>query len=359
MQSSVGSEVDSASSLEKISFERIAELKLSPKRLFSATHEEIIRGLTSDIYFIKTEYLLRKAGFADRIVSAEIFAREAGVMAGLQEVLNLIKLAGLEVEVEAIPEGEEFEAKEVVMTITGKYVDFAIYETPILGILASSSGWATAARECKRAAGDKPVLVFGARHLHPAVAPVMERAALIGGVDGASCVLGALLANRKPTGTMPHAFVLIIGDTTVASEIYDRYLPPDEPRIILVDTFKDEVEETLRVARVLRERLYAVRLDTPAERGRVTPHLVREVKEWLRVEGFPEVKVFVSGGLNPDRIRLLSEAGADGFGVGAYISNRPPIEMTMDIKVVSGKPVAKRGRLPGLRTNPKLKKVYP
>ena len=53
------------------------------------------------------------------------------------------------------------------------------------------------------------------------------------------------------------------------------------PRIVLVDTFKDEAEEALRVAHALGDRLYGVRLDTPAERGRVTADLVKEVRARL------------------------------------------------------------------------------
>ena len=91
------------------------------------------------------------------------------------------------------------------MRIRGKYSDIGIYETPLLGIMASSSAWATAAKEAKDAAGESLVLCFGARHVHPAVAPVMERAAIIGGADGASCILGAKLAGKEPAGTVPHA----------------------------------------------------------------------------------------------------------------------------------------------------------
>ncbi|WP_408625499.1 hypothetical protein [Crassaminicella thermophila] len=67
--------------------------------------------------------------------------------------------------------------------------------------------------------------------------------------------------------------------------------------------------------------------------------------------------MFVSGGLTPEKISLLSEAGADSFGVGSYISGAPAIDMTMDIKEVNGKPVAKRGRIPGLVENKKLKRI--
>ena len=52
-------------------------------------------------------------------------------------------------------------------------------------------------------------------------------------------------------------------------------MPEDDVRIVLVDTFKDETEESLRLAEAMGERLQGVRLDTPGERGGVTPDLVR------------------------------------------------------------------------------------
>ncbi len=44
----------------------------------------------------------------------------------------------------------------------------------------------------------------------------------------------------------------------------------------------------------------------------------------------------MSGGTNPERIQLLSEAGADAFGVGSFISGATPIDMTMDLRMVDG-----------------------
>lgn len=338
---------------------KLEEVKLfkaaADERLFSANHEEIIQGWTSDIYFVRTNEILDRLGLGVTQVVAEIFASRDGVMAGTAEVKNLLKDRGLEVW--ALVEGEKFSAKEVVMRISGAYRDFGIFETAILGILASSSAWATAARECKDAAGNRRIICFGARHVHPAVAPVMERAAIVGGADGASCILGAKLAGQEPSGTIPHAIFLIVGDTVRTAEAYDRYMPPDAPRIILVDTFKDEAEEALRVAFALKEKLDGVRLDTPSERGGVTPELVREVRARLDMAGFKNVKILVSGGLEPERIALLADAGADSFGVGSYISGARPIDMTMDLKEIEKKPLAKRGRIPGITENPKLERI--
>lgn len=325
------------------------------RRFYSAEHEEILSGLTTDIYFVRTSQLLSQVNLARTPVVAEVFARKPGVFAGAQEVLNLFKDKNLDIW--SLAEGESFEPKEVLMRFEGPYDEFGIYETVLLGILASSTGWATAAREAKEAAGDKPVLCFGARHVHPAVAPVMERCAIVGGADGASCILGAKLAGMEPSGTVPHAFFLIVGDTLEGAKIYNDLLPPSASRLILVDTFEDEATETIRLAKELGKDLYGIRLDTPSERGGVTPELVQEIRYRLDFAGFNFVKIFVSGGLTLERIALLKDAGADAFGVGSYISGAKPIDMTMDIKVVNNVPVAKRGRLPGIQDNPRLKKV--
>lgn len=291
-------------------------------------------------------------GLERAVVTAEIFANQGGVLAGVEECLALLR--GRSLVVEALPEGSPIAARQVVMRITGRYQEMGLLETALLGILASSSGWATAAREVAEAADPWPVYSFGARHVHPAVASVMDRAALVGGAKGASSILGARQAGMRPAGTMPHALLLIVGDTVEAALAFDRVVPAGSPRTVLVDTFHDEVEEAVRVANALKGKLDAIRIDTPRERGGVTPQLVRELKVRLAQAGHSEVGILVSGGLTPERIVALKEAGATGFGVGSYIAAAPPIDMTMDIKAVGGQPRTKRGRLPGVTPAPGL-----
>lgn len=344
-----------------VTLKQVDELKIEKERLLhSATHEEILSGATTDIYFVKTHEILQHHGLGDTEVTAEVFARGDGILAGMEEVIQLLT-KGIDpdrpLELWALEEGAPFKSKDVLLRIKGRYLDFGIYETALLGMLASASGWATAAREVKTIAGDTRVLCFGARHVHPAVAPVMERASLVGGVDGASCILGAKLAGATPQGTVPHAIFLIMGDSIKVAKAYHELMPTGESRTVLVDTFKDECEEALRVAEALGKNLDAIRLDTPSERGGVTPGLVKEAKARLKAAGFGHVKVIVTGGVTPDRIPSLKEAGADSFGVGSYISGARAIDMTMDIKEVAGVPIAKRGRIPGLTPSPNLKRI--
>jgi nicotinate phosphoribosyltransferase len=324
---------------------------------------EVLTGESADVYFARAEEILSREGL-DPVVVMEVFSRQAGILCGVDEAKVLLahvlgEAPESEAVVEALSDGDTFDAKEIVLRIRARYRAFGLYETAILGMMAQSTGWATAARMVVDAAAPEPVISFGARHVHPEITDQLDYASIVGGCVGASTPAGARLAGLNPTGTMPHSLVLIFGDTVKAAEAFDRNLSQDVPRIVLVDTFRDEAEEALRVAHALGDRLYGVRLDTPAERGRVTPDLVREVRARLDLAGFEHVKIIVSGGLTPDRIRIFKEAGApvDSFAVGSFISGATPIDFTGDLKEIEGKPIAKRGRIPGITPSPRLQRV--
>jgi nicotinate phosphoribosyltransferase len=324
---------------------------------------EILSGDSADVYFARASTILEREGL-DPMVTMEVFTRQDAVLCGIDEAKTLLGhvLADCdpaETQVEALDDGDEVRPKEIVLRIRARYRRFGLYETAFLGMLAQSTGWATAASECVEAASPQPVISFGARHVHPDIVDVLDYAAIVGGCVGASTPAGARLAGLNPTGTMPHSLVLIFGDTVEAALAFDRDLGPDVPRIVLVDTFRDEAEEALRVAHALGDRLYGIRLDTPSERGRVTAELVTEVRARLDQADFHHVKIVVSGGLTPERIRYFkdSDSPVDSYAVGSYISGATPIDFTGDIKEIDGKPIAKRGRIPGTTESPRLKPV--
>ncbi len=322
--------------------------------------EAVLSGETADVYFARTVEILGKEKL-NPVATMEVFSSRAGIICGIEEVKALLTkvLPKANREVWALGEGETMDRKEVVLRITAPYQSYGLYETAICGILAHCSGWATAARECVDAAAGIPVTSFGARHVHPSVAGVMDYSAIIGGCQGCSSIAGARLAGVEPSGTMPHALIIVMGDTVKATLALDKHMPPGVPRVSLVDTFKDEAEESLLVAQALGDRLNSVRLDTPKERGQVTPDLVKEVRARLDLAGFKHVKIFVSGGVDVERIKQFVEAGApvDGFGIGSYITGAKPIDFTADLHEIEGKPIAKRGRIPGITPNPRLKRV--
>jgi len=322
--------------------------------------EAVLSGETADIYFARTIDILRHEAL-NPVAAMEVFSSRAGILCGMEEVKALLAriLPEGNCEVWTLAEGEAMERKEVVLRITAHYQSYGLYETAIDGILAQCSGWATAAKECVEAARGIPVISFGARHVYPSVAGIMDYSAIIGGCVGCSSIAGARMVGIEPSGTIPHALIIIMGDTVKATVAFDKYMPPEVSRVSLVDTFKDEAEESLLVAQALGEKLNSVRLDTPGERGGVTADLVKEVRARLDLAGFKKVGIFVSGGINPERITYFVESGApvDGFGVGSYITGAKPIDFTADLHEMEGKPIAKRGRIPGITFNPRLKRI--
>src|SRR4029450_2478426 len=182
-------------------------MKSQPKRASHISSEpEIKAGEVSDVYFDRTVEILRARGL-DKRVKAEIRLKSfpqpdwaVGVLAGIEEAAALLE--GLPVDVSAMDEGTLFGPEDTVLVIEGIYPEWAKYETALLGLLCQASGIATKSARCKRAAGDRRVISFGARRMHPALAPMIERNAFIGGGGGGGGAKVAAGVDAAPTGTV-------------------------------------------------------------------------------------------------------------------------------------------------------------
>ncbi|MBW2308082.1 MAG: nicotinate phosphoribosyltransferase [Deltaproteobacteria bacterium] len=316
-----------------------------------ATEEEIRAGKVTDVYFLRTNEILSKKGI-NRRVAMEVFLKKFpntydwGVYAGAEEALRLLE--GHPVDVWSLPEGTLFRENQPLMVIRGKYLDFGIFETALLGMLCQSSGCATRAARCRLAAGDKPLVSFGARRMHPSVAPMCERAAYIGGCDGVAAVKSAEIIGRDPIGTMPHALILLMGDTVVASKAFHEVIDPGINRVILIDTLQDEKFEAIRTAEALGKHLYGIRFDTPSSRRGNFRRLLEETRWELDIRGYSHVKIFVSGGVDEHTILDLSSV-ADAFGVGTRITGAPVLDYALDIVEIEEEKIAKRGKESGAK----------
>jgi nicotinate phosphoribosyltransferase len=311
-----------------------------------------------------------------------------------------------------------------VMRVCGRYRDFALLETPTLGILTRSSRVATNVYETFVAARGKPVLFFPARFdLHEVQAAdgyAYNIAIQRFNLDHAK-ELGPFISTDAQGdwwgggggGTVAHAAIAsFLGDTAEAMLQFARVLPASIPRIALVDFNNDSVRDSLYVLDALfshyrelmdagqtqeaaKYKLYGVRLDTsgsirdisvpplgdPALDLGVTPRLVFNVRqaldaawqEWDIPASWQDaareychgVKIVVSGGFNPDRIRKFEHLGVpvDIYAVGSYLFNNngaTVTDFTADVVRVKVHghwvDMAKVGRAPC--DNPDLKRVW-
>jgi nicotinate phosphoribosyltransferase len=321
-------------------------------RLFhTAADTEIKRGEVTDVYFARTVQILTHR--RDRKhVTAEVYLKALpedwawGVLAGIEEAAALLE--GAPVNVLAMDEGTVFEPYQPVLVVEGTYVEWARYETALLGLLCQATGIATKAARCRKAAGERQVISFGARRMHPVLAPMIERNAFIGGCDGVAVTKAAELIDADPMGTIPHSLVLMIGDTVEALRAFHEVVDPKVRRVALIDTLQDEKFEAVRVAEALGRDLYAVRLDTPSSRRGDFFRILQEVRWELDLRGFQHVKLIASGGIDEFAILGLNPV-ADAYGVGTAIANAPVPNFALDIVAIEGQPAAKRGKWSGTK----------
>jgi len=269
-----------------------------------------------------------------------------------------------------------------VIKVRGRYRDFALLETPTLGILTRSSRVATNVYETMLAAHGKPVLFFPARfdlHEVQAADGYAYNIALQRFNKDHAHDLGAFVSTDAQGdwwggaggGTVAHAAIAsFLGDTAEVMMQFSRVLPANIPRIALVDFNNDSVSDALRVMEAMFKKyvelcdagdeteaakyvLYGVRLDTsgslrdvsvaplgdPALDLGVTPRLVFTVRRaldsawenWSMPDAWTDaareycrnVKIVVSGGFSPEKIRRFEklDVPVDIYGVGSSLFN--------------------------------------
>lgn len=269
--------------------------------------------------------------------------------------------------IRALYDGDKVISREPVMHIEGSLRDFVNLETLYLGALTDGTCVATNTSKIVEAAGGKPVLMFGARHKSHESQAGDGYAAFIGGARGVSTDEQGEYWGSQGLGTIPHALIAAYGGSTVlATEKFDKYINGEIVKVnvtSLVDFDNDCVGTALAVARKLGNRLWGVRLDTSENmvdkavweeiqdgevaaydtRG-VNSRLVYLVRRALDKEGFGQVKIVVSGGFTPEKIRAFETlcVPVDAYGVGSALFEGASGKYDYTADVV--KPIAKTGR---------------
>jgi len=336
-------------------------------------------------------------------VEMQFFARRApfAIVAGIDAALAILQEAtgyfegerfvntAHSLEVEAVHDGYrapyEGDPMQVVpvLKVRGRYRDFALLETPILGVLTRMSRIATNTYRMLEAARGKPILFFPARFDLPHTQMYDGYAYYVGvqryNLDHQSQT-PAIVSTPVQTrlwagvagGTTAHALIAsFLGDIVELMLQFARIMPPEVRRVALVDFDNDCVGAARAVAKAFFEHyraalergdtetaqryiLHGVRPDTSAslidrslqdepdatQLYGVNPRLISKLREgldtaWQEWNLPPEwreraqqycrsIQIVATGGFNEARIRAFEEAGApvDVYGVGsAFLSN--------------------------------------
>ena len=332
----------------------------------------------SDEYFNRSAAIVTNTERYNQRVRYCVFAREGGVVCGLNRAVNWISQQCLgPLTLRARRDGDRFGAGEAVMVIEGLFGELVNLETTYLGMLAFS-GAATRMLEITDAAGDVPVIDMAARHYPYEIIEQTAYAAAIGGARGTSTRAGRRYVlrwlgtgdgelirvnEREPVeyklyGSIPHALNAVYEGSSIESAKASRAKQPDVPLTVLIDFEGHELDVCREAARAFGKDFSGVRLDTHG--GRIhqgghadpVPELVERilssvadraaaeqalerygfgpgvtieaaynVRTALDEAGAQDTKLVISSGFTAEKVRAFRACRApmDAIGTGSWV----------------------------------------
>jgi nicotinate phosphoribosyltransferase len=263
-------------------------------------------------------------------------------------------------ELWALKEGTVFFAQEPVVEVTAPLPEAQLIETLVINLLNVETAVATKAALCVLAAQGRPCVDFGARRTQGLEASLhAARASYLAGFSATSNVLAGRLFGIPVAGTMAHSFVESFATEEEAFFAFAEEFP--DSAVLLIDTYDTlaGAQTVVRVAQLLKQKGFkpkGVRLDS----GRIE-ELAREVRRILDEGGLPEVKIFVSGGLDEEKIHRIVASGApvDAFGVGTKVgvsADAPYLDLAYKLTEYAGRSTLKLSE--GKVTFPGEKQVF-
>jgi len=267
-------------------------------------------------------------------------------------------------DIRAVPEGTVVFPNEPLVQTRGSVLECQLVEAVLLCHVNFQTLVATKAARVWEAARRMPVLEFGLRRAQgPDGAMSATRAAMIGGADATSNVLGAACFDVPARGTHAHSWIQSFDSELDAFRAYAA-LFPDECTLLVdtYDTLKSGVPNAVRVGQELEaagHRLAGIRIDS----GDLA-FLSKKAREALDDAGLGYVKIVASNELDEYIVadllaqggqidvwgvgtRLVTGAGEGGGALGgvykmAEYNGRPKIKISSNIEKM---------------TNPGLKKI--
>ena len=263
-------------------------------------------------------------------------------------------------DVHAMPEGTIFFPDEPILRVTAPLPQAQLVETRLMNDLQYQSMVAAKAARMVLAAPGKLLVDFGLRRAHGGEAGLLAaRASYIAGFAGTATVLAEKLYGIPIFGTMAHSFIEVHDDESVAFENFAR--ARRENLTLLIDTY--DTETAARKVVALAPKLKAAGITVRAVRidsGDLAA-LSKKVRRILDDGGLADVNIFVSGGLDEDKLSELIQCGAPiaGYGIGTSLvtsQDAPTLDCAYKLQEYAGLP--RRKRSPGKATLPGRKQVW-
>ena len=255
--------------------------------------------------------------------SACIISDMDGICSGVQNALQKAAELGLSIDY-CVKEGCMVYAGEPLMHFCGNPAQLAEAEDTLIGLLAKTSGIATAAKRFTDIAGESMRIICGSWKKMPACFKVDARKAVVTG--GAHCRI-----TDEPMVYLDKNYVEMLGGIQAA--LFSSEVFRDRKKVIQIRgryENGDIIREAVTAIHAGADILY---VDTGnIDDAAAVVHAVKPLlSEWERDYHYRKVEIAFGGGVTLKDIPVLRELGIDIVGVGRAIIDAPLLDMRMEI----------------------------
>ena len=249
-----------------------------------------------------------------RSVTADIIAEDAGVVAGIQAVEE--KAGSLELNViQMAKEGQTVQRGDVIAKISGNPKQIAIAEDQLIGLVAKSSGIATATRNCVDRAGPDIQIVCGAWKKMPMVLKQTIRKAIVTGG-------GYFRISKEPFIYLDKNYIQMLGGIKSSLQAVAHFTG-----------YNKVVQIKGRQKNIALEGCEAAELNADiifVDSGQ--PQDLRELAELLKRKGLRDrVKIAFGGSVKIEDIDRFRELPVDILEIGRQIVDAPLLDLKLEI----------------------------
>ena len=244
---------------------------------------------------------------------AEITAKEAGVIAGIEEAKILLESSGLKVEV-FVSDGERLKAKKVLMKISGDARTILSVERTLLNIISRMSGIATATRKLieKIRKAELKTKVACTRKVAPGLLYFDKKAVLIGGGD----------THRLHLDDM----ILIKDNHIAVAGSVEKAIKNARKEASFSKKIEVEVTKVKDVLTAAKARVDIIMLDN------FSPKQIEKAVKVLKKERFyRRILLEASGGITAENILAYASTGVDIVSLGEITDSAKTLDISLEI----------------------------
>lgn len=247
---------------------------------------------------------------------AEVIAKEAGIVAGIEEAKILLESFGIKVEA-LVRDGEKIKEKQVLMKVSGDAMTILSTERTLLNILSRMSGIATTTRKLveKLQKNGCKTKVACTRKTAPGLLYFDKKAVLLGGGDPHRLHLDDMILIKDN-------HIKVAGDTEKAVKKAKEKVSFSKKVEVEVTSVKDALTAARAGADIIM-------LDN------FSPKQIEEAVRLLRKEGFfGKVLLEASGGITAENIMEFASTGVDIVSLGELTDSLKALDISLEITKV-------------------------